>query len=495
MSSRPRNALRRRALAPLSLLGVLLFLGSTSALASSKGTSPSPAAPPVWSQFQGGASHEGAATSAALPPYRIAWTFQEPGSDQGLSAPVIEGDSAYAVGLHGVYGVSLSTGTQTWSVQRAGGPLASPAIGLDQRGGAVIVFIEGTGASTSVVGASIADQKRLWTAKLNTDSTGGVTIGGGTVYVGDNGGNVYAIDLSKGTILWQKSLGAGVVEAPPAVSDGKLYSVVRNRTTGTATIVALDASTGARAWTYAPRTGGPAGFSAISVGGGSVFAATLDRTNAGHVLALDAGTGALRWSSLLRFSASLLSSPAYADGNVVVADFFGGVYEVDASTGKILWDFQLNPVGPQASRPGVPEVRRGAPVVAGGSVVIGLDDGRLAAIDRANGHLAGTIGTGEGSLKSLAVGPGVIVAAKGGKQGGLVGFVHDPSRKPTDVISPTHLQLATALQTVAAGLIAVFASVFLVFKILGGLLGRVGLSYEEEPELVDPDADGGASDG
>ena len=85
----------------------------------------------------------------------------------------------------------------------------------------------------------------------------------GVVYVGSADGNVYALNASTGAKLWSYATGS-YVESSPAVANGVVYGASDN-----GDVYALNASTGAKLWSYA--TGGwdaPACFLAHSGGRG-----------------------------------------------------------------------------------------------------------------------------------------------------------------------------------------------------------------------------------
>ncbi len=102
----------------------------------------------AWTEFQGGPSKSGAASDGPQPGYRQAWRTAiapgGPGGRFGLSAPVIAGDVAVAVGPEHVLGVEVSTGEQAFSVDRELGPPVAPAVATTSAG-TLVVYTEGWG--------------------------------------------------------------------------------------------------------------------------------------------------------------------------------------------------------------------------------------------------------------------------------------------------------------------------------------------------------------
>jgi hypothetical protein len=102
----------------------------------------------AWTEFQGGPSKTGVATDGPDPGYRRAWSTPidpgGPGDRFGLSAPVIAGDVAVAVGPDAVIGVDLGSGEQTFAVDRAVGP-SVPAGVAPLGDSTAVVYTEGWG--------------------------------------------------------------------------------------------------------------------------------------------------------------------------------------------------------------------------------------------------------------------------------------------------------------------------------------------------------------
>jgi outer membrane protein assembly factor BamB len=212
----------------------------------------------------------------------------------------------------------------------------------------------------------------------------------GTVYVGSDDGNLYAVDGATGRERWKYATSGPVASSPAVVGslvyfgsyDGKFY--------------ALEAESGKLRWRF--ETGGERRFegknlhgwlpksqtfadpfdtflSSPVVGDGAVFFGSGD----GNVYALDAATGSLRWK--VGTGDVVHASPAYADGVVYVGSWDSFFYALDARTGKERWRFKggedpviHNQVGFQSS-----------PSVVAGIVYTGCRDSNLYALDAATG--------------------------------------------------------------------------------------------------------------
>ena len=472
-------------------------------------------AEPDWSQYQGGAGHAGSLEDGPQPPFRVRWTLPAP-AGEALSGAIVLGDVAVSVGSEAVYGVDVATGTVVWEIPRAGGPLSMPAAG-QANGSPVLLYLEGPEASAAepspdasetpsptptasgspgpetvgpeveepasfLVAVSPEGRAELWRVPLQAITRSGVTVDDATAYVGDQAGHVVAVALEDGSVTWTAQV-PGRVDAPVAVSDGRVYAVARDRAAGQATVVALDATTGERAWAVVPQATSTAA-SAPSAGDGSVLVGAADRLM--HSLA--AQDGAERWGALVLSFFSPATAPALADGAVYAADLSGGLYRFDAADGDRDWSFQLNEV-----------VVRSAPVASGPTILLGLNDGRLVAIDSGTGHLVWESEATPGLVGTIALGPDVVIAVKGGKDAGLIAFEHDDEGALLDLPSPTELETGTTLSRYGLA-----ATIVLIAALIPGIalrrrLGPAALSSGEgdgeQDEVEDLDDAGDGVDG
>lgn len=173
-------------------------------------------------------------------------------------------------------------------------------------------------AETTIMQANAAHLALLWSAKLGGDISATPTIAGGTVYVPDWGGYVWALSLASGAVVWKVKL--------------------------------------------ADLTGNPASFSRNSPAVGANVIVLGDQA-AGALLGLDRASGKLLWRSLLDANATarITASPVIFQ-NVVyagvssleegktatpgyVASFRGSVVALDPATGRVKWQSYTVPPG------------------------------------------------------------------------------------------------------------------------------------------------------
>jgi outer membrane protein assembly factor BamB len=458
-----------------------------------------------WTQSQGDAAHTGSLADAAQPPYEESWrldvALEGPGADFGLSQSVVDGSSVIAVGSTEIVAADLATGRQLWSVDRDYGPPVSPAIAVTSKQ-RILVYTEGFGDSPPATSASssaaatgssspspsgsdtvpfdshvaaidLDTRQPVWEDSLQLEAVSrtGVTVDGDTAFLGDNVGNVYAVDVATGELRWTADA-EGFLTTSPAVSDGLVIVTVQGDRSTPAHVVAFDASDGSQAWDDEIQ-GGAVLASSPAIGDGQVVAGFSDRT----VRAFDLVDGTERWSTRLNNPLFFTGAPALTPDAVVVVDTFGQVYRLDPASGDRVWDYAMNEA-----------VTRSPGVVAGGSALVATSKGRLAAIDLESGLLVWQSEQADGLLRTLALTPQVVVGVMGGARPGLIGFAQDPDGTLVSLVSPTELNLAKFLLAFLAAAVPLA-----LLSILAGrwLVARMGPAFLEDEDdagglAVDP---------
>jgi outer membrane protein assembly factor BamB len=371
----------------------------------------------------------------------------------------VTGDTAISVSPSRVVGFDASDGGLLWSVSRVPGPDPVPVVAaaVDPTGGpdgqGVVVVSEGKSASDSgLVVLDLLTRERLWTASAAGPVLGAPNISEGRAFAASTDGFVYRIDLKTGESV--KLPGSepldGVVDTAPSVAAGKVFVVSENQTTARSRLYAIDADTGAVAWSFSPGRSA-LGVTSTTVVDGTVYAGFGDAT----VRAFDAASGEARWTQPVRDFFSPWSSPAFADGELYVVDAGGGVYAFDGLTGKRNWDFQFPSI-----------ITWGAPLVVGRFVYVGMDDGTLAAIDRTTGHLAWRTVFSSGAIGALTPASDLLLVPSLGLAGGVSPMSHVDGEL-LDVHSPTELKLPVALLNFAAAFVVVLAILLGLFRLVG----------------------------
>ncbi len=102
---------------------------------------------------------------------------------------------------------------------------------------------------TGVSKSSVYGLSLRWTFATRSNIVSSPIVAGGLVYVETTSGDVFALDAKTGTEVWDaKPFGLAEIRSTPVVDNGLLF-VGRHFPTGPSPLVALNAQTGAVAWT------------------------------------------------------------------------------------------------------------------------------------------------------------------------------------------------------------------------------------------------------
>ena len=149
------------------------------------------------------------------------------------------------------------------------------------------------------------------------------------------------------------------------------------------------------------------------------------------------------------------------------------LYAFDASDGTKAWDFEFQAPAFLSS-----------PLVVGNTVYVGIDDGRVIAVDARRALEVWEDHTGPGGIGPLAASGDELIASKRGHRGGLIAFGPNPGGRFLAVTSPTKLHFGR----VFAGYAIAFAAVLLV--VFAG--GRLARRLVGPDETVAPQGEGEA---
>jgi outer membrane protein assembly factor BamB len=452
-----------------------------------------------WTQFQGDAGHTGVGSDGPAPPFSLAWhAAVEPGGPlgtQGLSAPVVAGDQVIAVAPEEVLAFDAATGAEAWSVPRALGPPATPAVAsIDGR--SVLLYTEGwaghppepgatgtTGATGSpeataatpspgdepgpadpadsrLIAIDLESREPVWDPiQLGEASRSGITVEADRAYVVDILGEVVAIGLETGTLEWSTSIDRPVV-SPPAVAGGLVVVTGRGDADAAgASVVGLDAADGTESWRRDIDLPGILIPSAPAISEDLAVVTFSDST----VRAFDLGSGTERWSVRLGATPTPYGSAAALSGGAAFTSdstsVTGSIYRIDLLSGQLAWDFALNE-----------PIVRGAPVVSAGALLVATTDGSLNAFDT---------GTGEriwrdrrpGVLRSLAPAGPFVIGVRAEPRAGLDAFAPDPRGQLVREASPTTPDYPMILVTFLIAALPVVGLALLGGRLLDARLG------------------------
>jgi outer membrane protein assembly factor BamB len=206
----------------------------------------------------------------------------------------------------------------------------------------------------ATVTATTAAGQALWSRNLtptrdnaNDASGGGVSVGGGQVFVTTGFGEVTAMDAASGQVQWVQDLDAPVTTGP-TLGDDLVYVVSRDSTAW-----ALETNTGRVRW---QQSGTP---SAANFGGGASPAISGDVAvfpfPSGEISATYPRGGLQRWSTVvsgdrLGRAASLINDiggdPVISGNRVYIANFGGRTVALGLEDGSRIWTAAEGAIGP-----------------------------------------------------------------------------------------------------------------------------------------------------
>jgi outer membrane protein assembly factor BamB len=177
-----------------------------------------------------------------------------------------------------VYALNASTGVLDWRYQTstvtsfdvgAGPTLSAPGNNGFADG---VVYVPGK--DKSVYALNLTTGKKIWSYKLSTNKNSNVStasLDGDALYLGSNDG-VYALNATTGALIWQ-ALAGPTFYASPAITGptGQQVLVIGDNA---GNLYALDLATGSTLWTLRPNTAGFWASPAISQG--AIYAVGID---------------------------------------------------------------------------------------------------------------------------------------------------------------------------------------------------------------------------
>ncbi|MEH3103399.1 MAG: PQQ-binding-like beta-propeller repeat protein [Sphingomonas phyllosphaerae] len=274
--------------------------------------------------------------------------------------------------------LASATPAKAWTAQINGGTnrarlAAGPVVAENKL---FVVDVDATlHAFTADTGA------KLWTRVLpdneenkNARFGGGVSYDEGKLYATDGLGDVVAVNVADGAVLWRAKPG-GPLRGAPTVANGQVYVLSQDNQ-----IFALDQGDGKVVWTQSAslETQGVFGVAAPAASSGTVIAGF----SSGELNAYRYENGRTLWQDALSRTsittsvsslADIDADPVIDDGRVYSIGEGGRMVALEIATGQRTWEQNLAGIS--------------TPWVVGDWIFLVTDDARLVCLSRANGKL------------------------------------------------------------------------------------------------------------
>ncbi|UCE88137.1 MAG: outer membrane protein assembly factor BamB [Pseudomonadota bacterium] len=234
-----------------------------------------------------------------------------------------------------VIALDPANGKELWRATVSSEVLSRPR---SARGVVVARTVDG-----KLYGLDAVSGKRLWIYQrsvpvLTLRGTAAPVIEGDVVISGFDSGNVIALGLTDGTVLWETPIAVARgrteleriidIDGEPAVSDGVIYAV-----TYQGRVAAVQFNTGRILWVR-----DLSAYSALALDRRNVYVSDAQ----GQVWAVDRSSGATVWKQD-QLARRELTGPALHDKYLVVGDFDGYLHWLDLDDGRLAARSRLNP--------------------------------------------------------------------------------------------------------------------------------------------------------
>lgn len=263
------------------------------------------------------------------------------------SLPTVTRRAALSATAGGLVATTLSTrtataqqaGTEQWAFETGDGILSSPTVVNGT------VFIGSNDENLYAVDAETGEQRWVFETAGNVRSS--PTVVDGIVFVGSYDGNLYAIDAEAGTEQWTFETEDSISSSPTVVDGTILIGSWDNN------LYAVNAETGERQWNF--ETDDSISTSSPAVVDGTVYIGSHDHS----LYAVAAEDGDQQWQ--FETDGNVASSPTILNDTVYIGSVNDHLYAVDADSGEKIWSFET----------GTFAAVRSSPTVSNGTVFVG----------------------------------------------------------------------------------------------------------------------------
>lgn len=236
-------------------------------------------------------------------------------TDDINSSPAFENDFIYTGAGNKLYSLRTDSDIIRWTFDESSPILSSPSIVNRQ-----VSFASKDGILYNID----ADDKNriIWKYKLDSTTSSSPYVSEETTYIGDDSGNIYAIN-NQGNLKWKYKT-SGKIKSSPVVHNKVLYVGSNDKT-----LYAINTITGELLWEFyadSPINSVPA------VVGDTLYFGT----DSGKFFAVNINTYQEKWT--FKADKAIYSSPAVINNKVVFGSMDKKLYALDLK-GQKVWDF------------------------------------------------------------------------------------------------------------------------------------------------------------
>lgn len=272
--------------------------------------------------------------------------------------------------------------------------------------------------------------QKVWKLNIKNGVEPSATVIRDRMFVGASDGNFYSIEISTGAVQWSFDSKAENLSAP-LLEDGVVYFL-----SGVNTLYALDAATGQSLWLHSRQD-----TSQISVRGGSkptfhngqIYVGFSD----GALVSLNAKTGTVNWEVQLnrgkRFR-DIDSSPVIENNNIYISGYDDKLYCISADKGEVLWRVDSGGYNPLT--------------IVGERIIYPTSSGEVKALKKSNGDTLWTYKVNNGIPTGVRLYKGALVF---GESQGSLRFLDPQTGSDIGSFEPGRGILATPQIDEAAG--------------------------------------------
>lgn len=308
-----------------------------------------------WPMFMHDTQHTGQSTQSGPPQNTLSWKYQT--GSEVLASLVLGTDGTIYVGsVDGNFHAISPSGVKKWSYTTDGEIYATAAVDYNN-----VIYV---GSEDGFLYAISKGGTLLWRygASGGISSSPVINPQDGSLYFGTEDAKLYALETT-GSLKWSSSLDEEIW-ASPAISNNVLYIATLG-----GIVYALDASSGAKKWSYDTQQDSITGSPVIDENSKTLFVGT----ESGIMYALNTNDGTVKWTYTT--GAEIMSTPAIdteTDSNALyLGAGDGNLYALDISTGKLKWKYKTE--GAIFSSPAIDK---------NGIIYFGSSDSRIYSINK-----------------------------------------------------------------------------------------------------------------